>query len=63
MDADEAETYHQAQIAAFVEGGADIVTAYTLTGINEAIGVARAARSFGDTGSHLVHAWRPMAGW
>ena len=47
MDADEAEAYHQAQIAAFVEGGADIVTAYTLTGINEAIGVARAARSLG----------------
>ena len=47
MDADEAETYHQAQIAAFVEGGADIVTAYTLTSINEAIGVARAARSLG----------------
>ena len=47
MDADEAEAYHHAQIAAFVEGGADIVTAYTLTGINEAIGVARAARSLG----------------
>ena len=45
MDADEAEAYHQAQIAAFVEGGADMVTAYTLTGINEAIGIARAARS------------------
>ena len=47
MDADEAEAYHQAQIAAFVEGGADMVSAYTLTSINEAIGVARAARSLG----------------
>jgi homocysteine S-methyltransferase len=45
MDADEAEAYHQTQIAAFAEGGADMVTAYTLTSINEAIGVARAARA------------------
>ena len=35
----------RAQIAAFVEGGADMVTAYTLNTINEAIGVARAARA------------------
>ena len=34
MDAAEAEAYHGAQIAAFVEGGADMVTAYTLTSIN-----------------------------
>ena len=47
MEAAEAEAYHRAQIAAFVEGGADMVTAYTLTSINEAIGVARAARSLG----------------
>ncbi|CAN7659237.1 homocysteine S-methyltransferase family protein [Bradyrhizobium sp. LjRoot220] len=45
MDAAEAEIYHGAQIAAFVEGGADMVTAYTLTNINEAIGIARAARA------------------
>ena len=45
MTADEAEAYHRAQIAAFVEGGADMVTAYTLNTINEAIGVARAARA------------------
>jgi len=44
MDADEAEAYHGAQIAAFAEAGADMVTAFTLTGINEAIGIARAAR-------------------
>jgi homocysteine S-methyltransferase len=47
MEAAEAEAYHRAQIAAFVEGGADMVTAYTLTSINEAIGVARAAKSLG----------------
>ena len=47
MDAAEAEAYHAAQIAAFVEGGADMVTAFTLTSINEAIGIARAARKQG----------------
>ena len=45
MASGEAETYHQAQIAAFVEGGADMVTAFTLTSVNEAIGIARAARA------------------
>jgi homocysteine S-methyltransferase len=45
MDASEAEDYHAAQIAAFAEAGADMVAAYTLTGINEAIGIARAAKA------------------
>ena len=47
MDAAEAEDYHRAQIAAFAKGGADMVTAYTLTSVNEAIGVVRAAQSEG----------------
>ena len=47
MDAAEAEAYHAAQIAAFVEGGADMVTAYTLNTINEAVGIARAAKAQG----------------
>ena len=47
MDAAEAEDYHHAQIAAFARGGADMVTAYTLTSVNEAIGIARAAQSEG----------------
>jgi len=47
MDATEGEAYHEAQIAAFVEGGADMVTAYTLTSIDEAIGIARAAKAHG----------------
>ena len=47
MDAAEAEAYHRAQIAAFAEGGADMVTAYTLTSVNEAIGIARAAQTEG----------------
>jgi S-methylmethionine-dependent homocysteine/selenocysteine methylase len=45
MDASEAEAYHGPQIAAFAEAGADMVTAFTLNGINEAIGVARAAKA------------------
>src|SRR4030095_13162400 len=47
MDAAEAEGYHRGQIAAFAAGGGGLVTAYTLTSINEAIGVARAAQSEG----------------
>jgi len=45
MDASEAADYHAAQIAAFKEGGADMVAAYTLNSVNEAIGVARAAKA------------------
>jgi S-methylmethionine-dependent homocysteine/selenocysteine methylase len=44
MDAAEAEAYHSAQIAAFAEAGADMVTAFTLNSINEAVGVVHAAR-------------------
>ena len=47
MDAAEAEDYHHAQIAAFARGGADMISAYTLTSVNEAIGIARAAQSEG----------------
>lgn len=43
MDAAEAEAYHSAQIATFAEAGADMVTAFTLNSINEAVGVVRAA--------------------
>jgi S-methylmethionine-dependent homocysteine/selenocysteine methylase len=45
MDASEAEAYHAAQIAAFAEAGADMVTAFTLNGIDEAIGIVRAAKA------------------
>ncbi|MBB4479944.1 homocysteine S-methyltransferase family protein [Rhizobium etli] len=47
MDAAEAEDYHAFQIAAFAGTEADMVTAFTLTNIDEAIGVARAAQSLG----------------
>lgn len=45
MNAAEAEAYHSEQIAAFAEGGADMVTAVTLGCINEATGVVRAAKT------------------
>ncbi|TDD50076.1 homocysteine S-methyltransferase [Kribbella antibiotica] len=47
LDADEAAEYHAPQIEAFAQAGADIVTAYTLTGAGEAIGIVRAARAAG----------------
>ncbi|QRM54676.1 homocysteine S-methyltransferase family protein [Sinorhizobium sp. BG8] len=47
MEADEAEAYHLAQIKAFADSGADMVTAFTLNNINEAIGVSWAAKKAG----------------
>jgi S-methylmethionine-dependent homocysteine/selenocysteine methylase len=43
MNADEAEAYHNAQMASFAESEADMVTAFTLTNIDEAVGIVRAA--------------------
>jgi homocysteine S-methyltransferase len=45
MDVGEAEAYHAAQIAAFVESEADMVGAYTMNTVEEAIGIARAAKA------------------
>jgi homocysteine S-methyltransferase len=47
MSAAEAEDYHGEQIAAFAGTEADMVSAFTLTNIDEAIGIARAARAHG----------------
>lgn len=44
MDAEEAEAYHRPQVEAFAATDADMISAITLTNIDEAIGVARAAR-------------------
>src|SRR5262249_15125716 len=44
---DEAAGYHAAQIQALAGAGADIVSAYTLTSIGEAIGIVRAADAAG----------------
>lgn len=46
MSAGDAERYHSAQIAVFAETEADMVTAFTMTNINEAVGITRAARAF-----------------
>jgi homocysteine S-methyltransferase len=44
---DEAQAYHAPQVRAFAEAGADQVGVYTLTDPGEAIGVVRAADSYG----------------
>ncbi|MBP0446181.1 homocysteine S-methyltransferase family protein [Roseomonas sp. SSH11] len=44
---EEAERYHAPQIAAFAEADADMVGAFTLTGTDEAAGIARAAAAQG----------------
>ena len=43
LSAEAAERYHDAQIAVFAEAGVDLVSAYTLTYAEEAIGIVRAA--------------------
>ena len=43
MSAAEAETYHSAQIRSFAAARADMVSAVTMTYVEEAIGIARAA--------------------
>jgi homocysteine S-methyltransferase len=44
---DDAARYHTPQVAAFAAAGVDIVSAYTLTDVGEAIGIVRAARDVG----------------
>jgi len=44
MTTEAAQTYHAEQIAALRDGGADLITAITMTNIPEAIGITRAAR-------------------
>jgi homocysteine S-methyltransferase len=45
MEAAEAQDYHTAQIASFAATEADMVSAITMNTINEAVGIARAARA------------------
>jgi S-methylmethionine-dependent homocysteine/selenocysteine methylase len=47
MTAEEAERYHEPQVATFADTAADLVSALTLTYAGEAVGVARAARNAG----------------
>ena len=46
MTASEAERYHSVQIATLSETALDMVSAFTLNYIDEAIGIARAARAY-----------------
>lgn len=47
MEPNEAEAYHARQIRVFAGAGVDVVTAATMTNVNEAIGVTRAAEAAG----------------
>ncbi|WP_299047415.1 homocysteine S-methyltransferase family protein [uncultured Tateyamaria sp.] len=47
MTADEAEAYHAEQIGWFAETEADMVSAFTLSTVNEGVGVIRAASAAG----------------
>ena len=47
MTPEEAAIYHRDQIDAFVEAGADLVTTLTMTHVEEAAGIARAAQDAG----------------
>jgi S-methylmethionine-dependent homocysteine/selenocysteine methylase len=47
MTAGEAEAYHTRQVRVFAAAGADMVTAITMTYVEEGIGIARAAKAAG----------------
>ena len=47
MSAEAAEAYHSEQVRTFADSAADLVTAITMTYVEEAIGIARAARRVG----------------
>jgi S-methylmethionine-dependent homocysteine/selenocysteine methylase len=47
MTADAAQAYHAWQIGVLRDAGADLISAFTMTNVNEAIGVANAARAAG----------------
>ena len=47
MSADEAEAYHARQVRVFEAAGADMVSAITMTYVEEGIGIARAAQAAG----------------
>jgi S-methylmethionine-dependent homocysteine/selenocysteine methylase len=47
MTADEAEEYHSRQARTLAAGAPDLLSAITMTNVNEAIGIAKAARAIG----------------
>ena len=44
LSIEQAETYHNAQVGHFKQAGADLVAAYTINHVEEAIGITRAAQ-------------------
>ncbi len=65
MSPQEAADYHGWQIGIFREENVDCVSAFTLTNVNEALGVAQAAKREEGSLRDLVHAGdrRPPANW
>ena len=59
----EAEAYHAWQIGVFADAGADLVSAVTLTNVNEAIGVTRAAEGRRHAMRDFLHRSKPTAGF
>ena len=55
MSANEAQDYHAEQINVFAGTEADLVSAFTLNYVDEAIGVARAANGRRHAGGDLIH--------
>ncbi len=55
LSAGEAEEYHSVQVGVLAAEGVDMVGAYTLTYVEEAIGIARAAAAAGMPGLDLLH--------
>lgn len=47
MSYEEAQSYHSRQAGVLASAGADMLTAITMTNVNEAIGIVRAARDLG----------------
>jgi homocysteine S-methyltransferase len=45
MNADEAQSYHAAQVEVHAEAGVDMVAAFTMTNANESVGITRAAQA------------------
>ena len=55
MSAPQAQDYHAEQIAVFRDSAADLVSAFTINYVEEAIGIARAANAAGLPVGDLVH--------
>jgi len=47
ISAEYAQTYHSDQAAVFAESGVDLISAMTITGVGEAVGIVKAVRDLG----------------